>query len=209
MRKVGVLGGTFNPIHWGHLLMAETALSQLQLDQVVWVPTYHPPHKSPHELLDFAHRLAMVEGAIADHPHFVVSNLESQRNRSSYAIDTLQDLQAIYPNTQWYWIIGLDAFQSLPRWYRLPELANQCHWLIAPRGPCHPDAQASCQKVAEQIGCLAIQIHWQLLEMPWVGISSSLIRSYCQAQHSIRYLLPEAVRLYIATHHLYQADQNH
>ncbi|NJR58467.1 MAG: nicotinate (nicotinamide) nucleotide adenylyltransferase, partial [Cyanobacteria bacterium CRU_2_1] len=133
MRRA-IFGGTFNPIHWGHLLMAETALSQFNLHQVIWVPTYRPFYKSSTELLAFHHRLEMVQRAIASHPHFTVFTSEQSHPDAAYAIHTLLELQLFYPNSQWYWIIGLDAFQSLPRWHRRQEWIEQCDWLVAPRG---------------------------------------------------------------------------
>jgi nicotinate-nucleotide adenylyltransferase len=211
MRKVAILGGTFDPVHWGHLLIAETALNQVALEQVIWVPARCPPHK---QAALFEHRLDMVQRAIADHPAFAVSPSSANRSYPSYAIQTLTDLQAVYPNTHWYWIVGLDAFRTLPRWYRRQELASACHWLVAPRflSPTPLVAEATgitaqvkliCEQVGQQLADENITIHWQILQMPWVGVSSSLIRQYCRNRSSIRYLVPEAVRIYIAIHNLY------
>lgn len=218
MRKVAILGGTFDPVHWGHLLIAETALSQATLDQVIWVPDRCPPHK---RAAVFEHRLEMVRLAIADHPDFAISSGASNHSGSSYAIHSLIELQAIYTNTQWYWIVGLDAFQTLPRWYRRHELAALCEWLVVPRllpapqgedpGGMSAALEFICKQVAQQLAEQFIDIRWQLLQMPWVGVSSSLIRQYCRDGYaeakgvsiSIRYLVPEAVRIYIATHKLY------
>lgn len=213
------MGGTFDPVHWGHLLIAETALSQATLDQVSWVPDRCPPHK---RAAGFEHRLEMVRLAIADHPAFAISPGATNHSGPSYAIQTLIDLQSVYTNTQWYWIIGLDAFQTLPRWYRRQELAAQCDWLVVPRlvpaappreelGGMTAQIESICKQVTQQLAEQFISIRWQLLQMPWVGVSSSLIRQYCRdgyadakgVRSSIRYLVPEAVRIYIATHNLY------
>jgi nicotinate-nucleotide adenylyltransferase len=210
--QIAVLGGTFNPIHWGHLLIAETALNQVQLDQIIWVPAYHPPHKFESDiLLSFEHRYAMVQRAIAAHPNFVISAVEQSQPGNSYAVHTLQALQSAYPNCQWYWIIGLDAFRSLPRWYGYPFLVEQCCWLVAPRlnsnnsrarGNANPEAE--CLAVEKTLAAQSIKVRWQILEMPLVEVSSSLVRRYCQEQRSIRYLVPEAVREYISAQKLYQ-----
>lgn len=219
MRKVAILGGTFDPVHWGHLLIAETGLSQATLDQVIWVPDRCPPHK---RAAVFEHRLEMVRLAIADHPAFAISSGAINHSGPSYAIQTLIELQALYMNTQWYWIVGLDAFQTLPRWHQRQELAAQCNWLVVPRlvlgappreepGAMTARLESICNEVAQQLADQFISIRWQLLQMPWIGVSSSLIRQYCRngyvnaegVRSSIRYLVPEAVRIYIATHNLY------
>ena len=205
MQNLGILGGTFDPIHWGHLLMAETALSQAALNQVIWVPSRCPPYKVA---VEFEHRAQMVQQAIADHPAFVLLPVEANCTRPDYAIHTLLDLQNLYSSTHWYWIIGMDAFGNLPRWYRRQELVPACEWLVAPRSKPlasmdDPQENLVCHQVQEQLAAQGLTIRWQLLKMPKVGISSSLIRQYCHQGRSIRYLVPEAVRVYIATHNLY------
>lgn len=203
MRQIAIFGGTFDPIHWGHLIVAETALHQVPLEEIIWVPSHHPPHK---KAASFQHRVAMLQMAIADNPAFAVSLVEELRSGTSYAIDTLIDLSAIYPNTHWYWIVGLDTFQTLPRWYRGQELAPQCDWLIAPRflsSECIAQSEIICKQVEQQLANQFYSIQWQLLHIPLVGISSSLIRNSCRDRKSIRYLVPESVRSYIAHHSLY------
>ena len=214
MQKVAIFGGTFDPVHWGHLLIAETALSQLGLDRAIWVPAPYPPHKLGMPAGSLLHREAMVRLAIADHPAFLLYSVAANRPEPSYAIETLIDLQRLYPNTRWYWILGLDAFQSLPRWYRRQELIPACDWLVAPRLDPAIDARSHqtaiapmsdlCQQVSQQLESQFIPIRWSVLQMPCLGISSSLIRHYCHQSRSIRYLVPEAVRHYIMTHNLYQ-----
>jgi nicotinate-nucleotide adenylyltransferase len=148
----------------------------------------------------------MVQRAIADHPAFTTSALQLNSCGTSYAIDTLIDLSALYPNTHWYWILGLDAFQTLPRWYRGGELAVLCDWLIAPRCVSFvtiAESESICKQVEQQLMAQSIDIRWQLLHMPMLEISSSLIRCLCRDRKSIRYLVPEAVRSYIAAHNLY------
>lgn len=218
MGRVAILGGTFDPVHWGHLVLAETALSQLNLEMVIWVPAYHPPHKRGQ---CYEHRRLMVEIAIAGHSGFVLEPRKTRCTQPDYAIGTFADLQDTYPNRQWFWIIGLDAFQTLPRWYCRERLVPACNWLVAPRpltmtstatltstntNPSQvSDTQANwlCEQVARQLASQNISIRWQLLQMPPLGISSSLIRQYCRQGRSIRYLVPEGVRAYITTHNLY------
>jgi len=189
--------------------MAETALKQVGLDLIIWVPTRYPVHKS--ELTEFEHRCAMVSLAIADHSAFVLSPLQSDRPQPDFAIQTLTELQSLYPQPKWYWIIGMDAFQSLPRWYQREQLVPACDWLVAPRWVSRTDnllpqsvsVNFLCEQVAQKFSQQNILIRWQILQMPLIGISSSLIRHYCRDQHSIRYLVPDAVQIYIATHKLY------
>ncbi|MBW4643535.1 MAG: nicotinate (nicotinamide) nucleotide adenylyltransferase [Goleter apudmare HA4340-LM2] len=203
MQQIAIFGGTFDPIHWGHLLLAETALQQLPLDQVIWLPSFKPPHK---QAALFKHRVAMLQRATQDHPAFTISLIELNRSGTSYAINSLIDLSAVYPNTHWYWIVGLDTFQTLPRWYRGHELAQMCDWLIAPRflgGETIAQSELICKQVEEELRDQFFTIRWQFLHIPLVGISSSLIRQFIRDHHSIRYLVPESVRSYISAHQLY------
>ncbi len=211
MQQLAIFGGTFDPIHWGHLLVAETALHQASIEKVIWVPSLNPPHK---EAALFEHRVQMLQLAIKDNPAFTISLIETNRSGTSYAINTLIDLSACYSNSHWYWIVGLDAFQTLPHWYRGHELAQMCDWLIAPRllgGETITQSKLICKQVEQQLKEQSITIHWQLLDIPLVGVSSSLIRKFCRdnfvntkgIRQSIRYLVPESVRSYIINNNLY------
>ncbi len=203
MQQIAIFGGTFDPIHWGHLLIAETALHQVPVEQIIWVPSLNPPHK---RAAAFEHRLEMLKLATKDNPAFTISLVEVNRPGTSYAINTLIDLSAAYPHTHWYWIVGLDTFQTLPRWYCGHELAQMCDWLIAPRllgGETIAQSELICKQVEQQLINQSISIRWQLLHIPLVGVSSSLIRQLIRDRQSIRYLVAEPVRLYIAAHNLY------
>ncbi|AFY51007.1 nicotinate/nicotinamide nucleotide adenylyltransferase [Nostoc sp. PCC 7524] len=204
MQQLAIFGGTFDPIHWGHLLIAETALHQVPIEKVIWMPSFYPPHKTA---ALFEHRVAMLQIATRENPAFTVSQIETKRSGNSYAIDTLIELSACYPNTHWYWIVGLDTFQTLPRWYRGEELAQMCDWLIAPRllgGENITQSELICKQVRQQLQKQSVTIHWQLLDTPLVGVSSSLIRKLCRDGKSIRYLVPEEVRSYMKFHELYR-----
>ncbi|MCC5638608.1 nicotinate (nicotinamide) nucleotide adenylyltransferase [Nostoc sp. CHAB 5844] len=202
MQQLAIFGGTFDPIHWGHLLVAEMALHQLPLDQIIWVPSLNPPHK---QAAPFEHRIKMLQLATRENPAFTVSLVEASRSGTSYAINTLIDLSAVYSNARWYWIVGLDTFQTLPRWYRGHELAQMCNWLIAPRQLGNDTVQSDiiCQQVEQQLRQQSLTIHWQFLNIPLVGVSSSLIRKLCCESKSIKYLVPEPIRFYITTYNLY------
>lgn len=200
MQKIAIFGGTFNPVHWGHLLIAEAAMSQKSLDQVLWV-TVFPRYKAA-TILEFWHRQAMVELAIAPYPNFVLCTLEE--HQSNYAIDTFLSLQARYPNSEWYSIVGLDAFRSLPRWYRSPELAAQCYWLVAPRSG--SEGKSGIEKTVNYFVQQGIDVQWEYLKIPDVEISSSLVRQHCHNSRSIHSLVPETVGAYILEQGLYRAS---
>ncbi|HIK40018.1 nicotinate (nicotinamide) nucleotide adenylyltransferase [Thermoleptolyngbya sp. M55_K2018_002] len=152
MQRLGIFGGTFNPPHFGHLHIAESALRQAQLDRVLWVPAAVPPHRQGQDLVAIAHRLELVKRAIAPHPSFALCCVDPKTaGDRSYAIDLLHQLETQYytqyisndhgieaADNQWFWIIGQDAFATLPRWYRRRELIPRCTWLVAPR-------RASCR----------------------------------------------------------------
>ncbi|MEG4495246.1 nicotinate (nicotinamide) nucleotide adenylyltransferase [Microcoleus sp. D3_18_C4] len=134
MGKIAILGGTFDPVHWGHVLVAETAASQFNLDRVIWVPDRSPPHKERPDLASFEQRREMLALAIGDRPDFLLSPPSANPRGSCFAIDTLLYLQKLYPGDhRWYWIIGSDALLTLPKWYRCGEIAGLCDWLVAPR----------------------------------------------------------------------------
>lgn len=214
MERIAILGGTFDPVHWGHLVLAQTALDRLSLEKVIWVPVRNPPHKHG---LAYKHRRLMVEIAIADNSAFVLEEGNVDCAEPDYAINTLASLQKTYPNRQWVWILGLDAFQTLPRWYGRQQLIPACDWLVAPRPlplteiatepsfqqPVDFQSSQLCQQIVTQLASQNIPIRWQLLPMPPLGISSSLIRRYCQQNRSIRYLVPDGVRAYISACNLY------
>ncbi|HLO51003.1 MAG TPA: nicotinate (nicotinamide) nucleotide adenylyltransferase [Kamptonema sp.] len=215
MEKMAIFGGTFDPVHWGHLLMAETAMSQFGLDQAIWIPDPSPPHKLRRVWAGWEQRREMVSRAIGDRHDCLLAPQQEHPTHISYAIETFLYLQQLHPNTQWYWIIGSDAFQTLPQWHRCQEIGKFCHWLVAPRpwlgesGSGEGDRQETLfdtTEVVTKMAFLGVQIRSSVLEMPRIGISSSLIRRYCLENRSIRYLVPEPVRTYITAQKLYQAQ---
>ena len=203
MQQVAIFGGTFDPIHRGHLLIASAALTQFKLQKILWTPSVNPPHK---RAAAFEHRLAMLELATQHNPAFSISLIDKVNSGTSYAIDTLINLSSRYLNTHWYWIIGLDAFQSLPRWYRSQELVQMCDWLIAPRnisGQIISKSELICKQVAQKFQEQLITINWHLLSTPVEVTSSSQIRKSCCQGLSIDTLVSPSVKTYIANHNLY------
>ncbi|GAB4212092.1 MAG: nicotinate (nicotinamide) nucleotide adenylyltransferase [Synechococcales cyanobacterium] len=199
-RRVGILGGTFNPVHNGHLHMAQQALSQAHLEQILWLPAGDPPHKPLAPGATSAQRRTMVALTIADEPRFQISDLELHRQGRSYAIVTVETLRATHPDWHWFWIIGADAFEDLAKWYQVDRLVGLCTWLVAPR-QADEDLQEMIDRVSAQIGQ---PVRAQPLVMPSVSVSSTHIREACQQHQSITAFVPPAVARYIEEQGLYQ-----
>ena len=191
MMKLGILGGSFNPIHFGHLILAQEAKESLGLEKVLFVPCALPPHKSEDDLLSASHRLEMVRLAIQGNPHFELSDLEVRRGGVSYSIDTVNALRKESPSATFYFLIGSDALQGLSRWKQIEELERLCHFVIAGR-PRFPAADLPK-------GLLR-------LSMPEIDISSREIRQRLTEGRSIRYLVPEPVGDYLEKHQLYPRE---
>ena len=186
--KIGILGGSFNPIHFGHLILAQEAKESLGLEKVLFVPCALPPHKSEDDLLSASHRLEMVRLAIQGDPHFELSDLEVRRGGVSYSIDTVSTLRKQFPSATFYFLIGSDALQGLSRWKEIEQLKRLCHFVMAGR-PRFP----------------AVDLPKELLRlsMPEIDISSREIRQRLKEGRSIRYLVPEPVRDYLEKKQLY------
>ena len=203
MAKVGLLGGSFNPIHLGHLVLAEQARERLALERVLLVPNGLPPHKARTSLAPAADRLRMVELAAAGHPAFEPSAAELHRDGASYSLHTVRGLLADHPDWDLHFLIGADTLPELPSWYRIRELAGLCRFAVANRpGSPLDDAFESLSSVftAAQVE----GIRSRIVEIPPLGISSSDIRRRVREGLSIRYLVPEPVREYILERRLYQ-----
>ena len=191
MVRLGIFGGTFNPIHLGHLLLAETARETLKLDRVLFIPTHQPPHKRVRDLLPADARFALVQLAIQGHPSFVASDIELQRVGPSYSIDTVRVLRQQLPTSKLFLLVGEDMLGV--RWLAWDELKRLCTVVAVRRPGTRPARRARGVK-------------W--LPMPQVDIASSDIRARLKAGRSIRYLVPPAVERYIRQHRLYQAGSS-
>ena len=185
--RVGLFGGTFNPIHVGHLVLAETARERLVLDRVLFIPTQQPPHKRVRGLLPGAARLQLIELAIRDHPAFAASDIELTRPGPSYSIETVRLLRQRLPAAKLFLLIGEDMLAV--RWVAWDELKRLCTIVAARRpGVLRPTS--------------ARGVTW--LPMPQLEIASSDIRKRLAAGRSIRYLVPAAVERAIHRHRLYR-----
>jgi nicotinate-nucleotide adenylyltransferase len=193
------MGGTFDPIHLGHLAVAEEAREVRDLERILFVPAGQPPHKSPAEVSRIEHRRAMVELAIADNPAFEISSIEIDRPGPSYTVDTLERLAA--GGDQLTVILSAETFAELPTWHEPQRLFEAARVAVAPRwGYPAPDP-----------GWLAATFPGRedrvsYLEGPRFGVSSTALRARVAAGRSIRYLVPRAVADYIAAHRLYLTE---
>ncbi|MER3558166.1 MAG: nicotinate (nicotinamide) nucleotide adenylyltransferase [Armatimonadota bacterium] len=196
MRRIGLFGGTFDPIHFGHLRLAEEAREQAQLEQVLFIPAMRSPFRTREPLTPAFHRLEMVRCAIASNPAFQLSEIEVQRGGISYTIETVESLRSHYTDAELCLIMGLDSLKEFPLWRRAEELA-QMVWLLVGVRP--PDAfEAVCTQLPPWL-----LVRVQQVAMTPIGISATAIRQKVQAGHSIRYLTPDDVIEYIRQHQLY------
>ena len=195
--RIGILGGTFNPIHIGHLLLADTAREALTLDRVLFVPTRQPPHKRVRDLLPGPTRMKIIQLAIRDHSAFVASDIELQRKGPSYSIDTVSILRRQLPQAKLFLLVGEDLLTV--RWLAWAELKRLCTVVAVHRPGARPGARQ------RQAGTRSRQgIKW--LPMPQVEIASSEIRKRLKAGRSIRYLVPRSVERYLRQHRLFGAS---
>ena len=189
---VGILGGTFNPIHLGHLFIAQDALEQCRLERVLFVPTAMPPHKPLAGKISAAHRLRMLKFAIAGNERFAVDDLEIRRGGKSYSVETLMELRRRQPSADFYFIIGTDSLAELHLWRNVEQLVKLCRFLVFAR----PGYTA--KPAASLTG-----LRYKLFSTHPTEISSQEIRARAARGRSIRYLVPDAVRQYIERQQLY------
>lgn len=189
-KKVGILGGTFNPPHIGHLVIAEQVANVLGLDLVMFMPNATPPHIDPKGAIAAKHRAIMVQAAIAGNSHFDIELLEVQRGGKSYTFNTMLQLRLEHPNYEYYFIIGADEVNYLPKWYRIDELVKLVNFV----GVNRPG-----QKIRTNYPVTFVDV-------VDVDISSTDIRRRLAQGKSIRYLVPDPVAAYIFEEGLYLND---
>ena len=191
-RRIGIFGGTFDPVHSAHLALARVALDQLQLDEVRWIPAGRPWQKA-RDLTPARHRAAMVALAIRDEPRFVLDECELRRSGASYTLDTVRELQAAEPGAQWFLIIGQDQYAGLHTWLGWENLLGRVTLAVANR----PGAALQENPEVRRVG-------HQAMGLPMMDVSSTEIRARRAAGQGIDTLVPAAVSSYIDQHHLYR-----
>jgi len=194
--RLGILGGTFDPIHYAHLFVAEEARVRTQLDRVVFVPSARPPHKRGTGEATAEHRTAMCELAVAGNPHFCCSRLEIDRPGTSYSVDTVRALRDANPRAELFFITGADTIPEIPTWHQWQELVNLCRFIAAER-PGYGSNYAEAQLPSELLDRIVP------LSAAHLDISSTDLRRRVRAGLPIRYLTPDAVVEYIENNRLY------
>lgn len=189
MKKIGILGGTFDPPHFGHLLMANEVRFRLKLDEIWFLPNQQPPHKIKKSKTTNQDRLNMLEKAIGKQPYFRIETIEFSRNGLSYTFDTLKILKNQYPDFEFFFIIGADMVEYLPKWYKIDELIHIVQFVGVKRPGYKIDSEYPLIYV----------------DAPQMDISSSMIRDRIKNNETIRFLLPESVREFIKENHLYES----
>ncbi len=197
--RVGLFGGTFDPPHVGHLILASEAKSQLELTRVLWTVTPDPPHKQDQTITPLEHRLAMVKLAIEDEPSFEISDIELNRPGPHYTVDTIKLLAQVNPNAEIVPIIGADSLNDLPTWHKPKEFLYAAHWVGVMRRPGEP---TNLDALERDLPGIRSKVHY--VEAPLLEIASREIRERAATGKPFRYYLPESVYEYIERHHLYQ-----
>ncbi len=187
--KIGIFGGTFNPVHIGHLILAEEAREKLSLDRVIFVPTYLPPHKENAGIAPASARFGMVRDAIRGNRHFGISDTEIRRNGRSYTIDTVKEFKRKFPQDELYFLTGSDVLNYLDAWKDVGEILKLVKFVVATR-PGYP-----LEKIPSHIQTVAIRA---------VDISAFEVRECVKQGKSFRYLVPDCVYRYITRRGLYQ-----
>lgn len=200
--KLGVYGGSFNPVHFGHLLLAESCRESCQLDQVLFVPALEPPHKQSQRLAEPRHRVEMLQLAIAGHESFAICQEELERGGVSYTFQTLESLSKAFANDELFLLMGADSLDEFHTWKHPERICELASPIIVHRRGADP---VDFNKLSPYYEADTLnQIAQHQVDFPAIEISSSDIRERIAANSSIRYRLPRAVEKYIETHKLYR-----
>jgi len=198
-KGIGILGGTFDPVHIGHLRMADAVYKCMDLEQVMFIPAYVAPHKVGMDIAPADDRYAMTKLAIEPYSYFTVSDLELRRSGVSYTVDTLRELHRQYPEKQLYFIIGADSVEQLHTWNNIEEMLQLATFIGAGR----PGYEGIMDNVVKNLGEEARQ-HIMLLNTPEYDVSSTDIRERIREGASLMNLVPKVVEDYIYAHGLYK-----
>lgn len=199
--RIGIMGGTFDPIHYGHLVISEHVRSEYKLDKIIFVPAGMPPHKKQFTISKSIHRYFMTVLATIHNPNFTVSDVEVGSDSITYTVNTIQKLKELYgQDTEFYFITGADALLDIESWKEAERLLNICHFIAGTR-PGHEN-----EVLENKIDLLKEKYNAdiQLIQVPALAISSTDIRNRVKNGQSIKYLVPEAIEQYIFKNGLYK-----
>lgn len=209
MERIGIYGGTFDPIHIGHLTSAETAYQKCKLDRVLFIPAYNPPHKE-NKGKTAAERLKMLEIAVEDNPHFEIDRREIDSHVTQYTLDTIIGIQKDYPNAELYYILGEDSILQIDSWYRWEDLLSMVHLAAVTR----PDSrriaekkqQAPVRSLEDQVDFLRDKgFKVTIIDEFQMDVSSTQLRQFIEEGKSVRYVIPDKVVEYIRRENLYES----
>lgn len=198
--RIGIFGGTFDPVHVGHLILAEQAREQARLDQVWFVPAPRPPQKRDQAVSPFEQRFDMLQLAVVGQPAFRVDAIEKDRPGPSYTVDTVADLQAKHPEHEFVLLIGGDTLADLEHWYQPARLVAQVPLVVMAR-PGVP--LLSADELRRRVGADG-PVRLEVIDAPRIDVASRDLRQRVAAGRSIRYFVPRAVETYIDEKHLYR-----
>ncbi len=192
MKKLGIFGGTFDPVHNGHLLIAETVLTRTEVEEILFLPSARPPHKTDQHILPFEHRMHMVRLAIEGKKCMAADDMEFRLGGLSYTVRTLETMKEVHPGVEWHLIIGADSLLGLPAWKEPDRLIREVRFIVYPR------AGADTAHAEKRFMERAV-----MLDVPLTDFSSSEIRSRLRRGLSVHGMVPESVERYITENKLY------
>lgn len=186
MKNIGILGGTFDPPHIGHLIIAEAVRERISLEEIWFMPSYEPPHKeTAHSSVK--HRLNMLELSLESNPYFSINPIETKRHEKSFTVDTMEELTEQQPDTNFHFIIGADMVEYLPHWKDIERIIELVTFIGVKRAGYHIHTSYPVKEI----------------EVPMVNISSTMLRSKIHQHKTVKYLIPDHVQRYIKEHNLY------
>ncbi len=201
--RIGLMGGTFNPIHTGHLIISEYIKEKFPLDKVIFVPSNNPPHKELEGIISASHRHNLAILATENNQDFEVSNIELERKGKSYTIDTIKEFKSLFPNDDLYFLIGGDTLFKLIEWHNIEELFQITNFIVIGRdGFSDDDILRKIKELKDKYGARI-----DFVDGPIIEISSTKIRENIEKSHSIKYLVPEKVEEYIYHNKLYISEE--
>ncbi len=201
MQKIGIMGGTFNPIHMGHLIAAQEVLNRMNMDKIIFIPTGNPPHKNKREVISAIDRYEMVKLAVESNDGFKVSDIEVKREGQTYSYDTLKELHNMYYETQFYFIIGFDTLKEIDTWKRVSDVCSMTKFIVVNRGNTCSEIKKEILGKENKYKCNFI-----LVDIPDIKISSTDIRDRIKSNKSIKYLVTNEVEGYIKQKGLYLSE---